>query len=142
MFKMISIATGCLLVMTFIQSCNSGNKETLSNKTLVLSVSRDGNKLNFAGKRIEDKPFYSYKSGTPLFEAELYNHQGKKIHTVLFGKIFFIGKGPLYQLTFPFYKDLDHLIIYRLDSSSGHITNKDKWVALKWSFNPNSSDQK
>ena len=126
----------------FIQSCNSGNKEIVSDKTLVLSVRRDGDNLKFAGKKIEDKPFYSYKSGTPLFEAELYNHKGKRIHTVLFGKIFFIGKGPAYPLPFPFSKDLDHIIIYRLDPSSGHITNRNKLVALKWTNNSSSPTQK
>lgn len=142
MFKALTIATGCLLVISFIQSCNSGNKEILSNETLVLTVSRNGNNLNFAGKRIEKKPFYSYKSGSPMFEAELYDKQGKKLQTVLFGKIFFIGKGPDYQLTFPFYKNLDHITIYWLDSSSGHITNKDKQVALNWTYDPGSATQK
>ena len=142
MFKTFTIAAVCLLAITLIQSCNSGNKDIITEKTLILSVSRDGNNLKFTGKRIEEKPFYSYKSGTPLFEAELYNKQGKKLHTVLFGKIFFIGNGPDYPLTFPFYKNLDHIIIYRLDSSSGHITNKDKQVALKWTYNPDPSAQK
>ncbi len=142
MFKAFTFAASCLLVITFIQSCNSGNKDILSKKTLVLSVNRDGNNLKYSGQHLENRPFYSYKSGTPLFEAELYNHQGEKIQTVLFGKIFFIGKGPGYQLTFPFYKDLDHIIIYRLDPSSGHITNKDKQIALRWTYKPDTSSQK
>lgn len=123
-----------LWTLLAFQACNNGNKEVISKKTLVLSVTRAGNDLTYAGYRIEKRPFYSYKSGSPLYEAELFDHQGKNLQTVLFGKIFFIGNGPEYQLTFPYFKNLDHILIYRLNPGSGHITNKDRQVALNWKF--------
>lgn len=122
-----------IAVLAF-EACNNGNKEILSKKTLVLSVTRAGNNLKYAGYSIEKRPFYSYKSGSPLYEAQLFDHQGKNLQTVLFGRIFFIGTGPKYQLTFPYFKNLDHILIYRLDPGSGHITNKDRQVALNWKF--------
>jgi len=118
---------GCLALAT---ACSSKTK--LSDRTLTLEVKRSGNKLDYVKHSIKKQPFYPYDSNAPLYKAVMYSKKGEKLGTFLFGKIFFMNKGSIHQLTFPYYSNLHRIVIYELDSSSGHITNKNKQVALNW----------
>jgi len=124
-----------LYVLVLLTACNSRTK--LSDKTLTLDVKRDGNALEYVNHEVTKQPFYEYDSNTPLYKAIIYNKKGGKLGTFLFGKVFFINRGTVHQLTFPYYANMNRIVIYKLDSSSGHITNKNKQVALNWVISGN-----
>jgi hypothetical protein len=119
-----------LYVLVLLTACNSRTK--LSNNTLTLDVKIQGDTLEYAGHKVTKQPFYEYDSNAPLYKAIIYNKKGRKLGTFLFGKVFFINKSMVHQLTFPYYANMNRIVIYKLDSSSGHITNKNKQVALDW----------
>jgi len=124
-----------LYVLVLLTACNSRTK--LSDKTLTLDVKRDGNALEYVNHEVTKQPFYEYDSNAPLYKAIIYNKKGGKLGTFLFGKVFFINRGTVHQLTFPYYANMNRIVIYKLDSSSGHITNKNKQVALNWVISDN-----
>ncbi|HKJ45176.1 MAG TPA: hypothetical protein VJ991_05030 [Balneolales bacterium] len=124
-----------LYVLVLLTACNSRTK--LSDKTLTLDVKRDGNALEYVNHEVTKQPFYEYDSNAPLYKAIIYNKKGGKLGTFLFGKVFFINRGTVHQLTFPYYANMNRIVIYKLDSSSGHITNKNKQVALNWVISGN-----
>lgn len=122
------------LMITIMTGCGNNSHQQVSKSTLIMNVSVNGNHLKYVSHHIQKRPFDSYHSGNPLYEADMFSSDGHKLYTTFFGKIFFMGKGPVYQLTFPYYKNLHRITIYRLDSSSGHITNRDDRIALTWIY--------
>ena len=133
-FNILKFLTGLFLsfFLFAFSGCQSHNGDVITQKTLEMHVEQAGSHLIFRNYKVINKPFYDYKSSSPLYEAELFNKKGEKLHVVLFGKIFFLGNGPEYDLTFPYYKNLGHIIVYQLDPNSGHITNKNHQIALSW----------
>lgn len=117
-------------LLILLSACNSRVK--ISNRTLILNVKRTGNQLKYVNHKVKKIPYYEYHSNEPLFKGVVYNSNGKKLGSFLFGNIFFMNKGTVHQLTFPDYPGLHKIVIYKLNSSSGHITNKNKQVALSW----------
>lgn len=126
------------LLMAF--GCQS--KKTLSNSTLILRIVLNGQHMTPVGHSIQSVPFYQTDTSQPIYKAVLFDKNDKKIGTVLFEESIFWGNSKVYSLAFPLYHHLHRIVVYKLDASSGHITNKNHDVVLNWIVPPDSNPPK
>jgi hypothetical protein len=117
----LMLSTGC-----------SGNEGGTAASTLMLQVrEQPGGSWAVQGYSYRDDPYHSGSGNAPLFQADLLDRQGKILTSVYFEKAFF-GGDSLHTLPFPALPELARIVIYRLDSSSGHITNRNHDTVLSW----------
>lgn len=124
------------VVILITTGCHS--KSAVTEASLDLQVSLNGQNMVPVGHKIRNIPYYRTDTSQPIYEAVLLDEKDDKIGTVLFGESIFWSKKNVFTLTFPLYKSLHRIVLYKLDSSSGHITNKNHEVVLNWIVPPDN----
>jgi|GEM_PF-2162060 len=124
----LKIITGLLF---FLMSGCQGNGP-LTSKTLILNVSADKGSWKVESYSNIKRPYYHSSANVPIYQGDMLDSSGKVLKSEFFGKEYIKGDGKVYQLPFPSLDKAKTIIIYRLDSSSGHITNKNEDKILEW----------
>ncbi|HKI44743.1 MAG TPA: hypothetical protein VKA08_05330 [Balneolales bacterium] len=119
----------CLLIL-LMAGCQG--QDQVSSKTLLLTISSQDGNWTVTSHLLTDHPYYSSSANAPIYQADLRDASGKVIRSVFFGKEYINTGGEEFKLPFPSLKQAKKIVIYRLNSSSGHITNKNRDKVLTW----------
>lgn len=119
-----------LMFLLLLTACQG--QDQVSSKTLMLTISTQSGKWMVSSYSHVDQPYYAGSTNEPIYQADITDAQGKVISSLFFGKEYLNTGGKEFQLPFPSLKKMQRIIIYRLDASSGHITNKNRDKVLDW----------
>lgn len=118
------------LFVIILAGCQGHDK--ISSETLMLTISTQNENWEVVSSQRINQPYYTSSANAPIYQADMLDGSGHVIQKVFFGKEFFAGSGNEFKLPFPELKRAQQIIVYRLDSSSGHITNKNRDKVLDW----------
>lgn len=128
----LKIVTGLLLFL--LSGCQG--KGPLTTKTLILNISSVDGNWKVDSYSDTERPYYHSSANAPVYQGDMLDNSGKVLRSVFFGKEYINSGGEVFQLPFPSIDKAKTIVIYRLDSSSGHITNKNQDKILEWKVPP------
>ena len=113
-----------------LTACHSN--EPLTTETLILNVSSVNGKWKVDSFSNIKRPYYNSSANAPVYQGDMLDGSGKVLKSVFFGREYLKSDGNVFQLPFPSLNEAQTIVIYRLDSSSGHITNKNQDKVIEW----------
>jgi len=121
----------CCILMLFT-ACEG--REKVTSQTLTVTITSKNGQWKVLSSSKTRRPYYHSSANAPVYQADLMDQSGKLIRSVFYGKAFVKNDSSEFTLPFPAFAKAHRIIIYRLDASSGHITNKNRDKVLDWTI--------
>ena len=123
-----------VLISFVVMGCSNEQNDTSQTLSLTLSSEQQGFKVN--DYRIVDEAFQKSKQ-QGLYQAHLHNKEGDILRRISFEKIEVPaekgeGNSTNFFVTLPLVPNIDRILFYQLDGSSGHYQVKTDNPLLSW----------